>query len=65
VDYVISGVEEGEEGDANGDGDVNAADVVSVIEAMGKDYDTNKAADVNGDGVINVADVVYIINRIL
>ena len=53
------------EGDANGDGDVNAADVVFVIEAMGKDYDTNKAADVNGDGVINVADVVYIINRIL
>ena len=53
------------EGDANGDGDVDAADVVSVIEAMGKDYDTNKAADVNGDGVINVADVVYIINRIL
>lgn len=53
------------DGDANGDGDVNAADVVFVIEAMGKDYDTNKAADVNGDGVINVADVVYIINRIL
>ena len=53
------------EGDANGDGDVNAADVVFVIEAMGKDYDTNKAADVNGDGIINVADVIYIINRIL
>jgi len=53
------------EGDANGDGVVNAADVVFVIEAMGKAYDLNKAADVNGDGKIDVADVVYIVIRIV
>ncbi|MBR4729021.1 MAG: C10 family peptidase [Prevotella sp.] len=51
-------------GDANGDGEVNVTDVVFVIEAIGKDYETHKAADVNSDGAINVADVIYIIKRI-
>lgn len=52
------------EGDVNGDGDVNVADVDSVIEAIGEDYETNKAADINGDGDINVADVDFVIERI-
>lgn len=53
------------DGDANGDGDVDVADVDYVIEAIGEDFDTYKAADANGDGEINVADVDYIIERIV
>ena len=53
------------EGDANGDGEVNVADVDVVIEAIGEDYETNKAADTNEDGDINVADVDFIIERIV
>ena len=51
-------------GDTNGDGEVNVADVDVVIEAIGEDYETNKAADANSDGEINVADVDFIIERI-
>lgn len=54
------------DGDANGDGEVNVADVDYVIERIGEALDeTNKAADVNDDGEINVADVDYIIERII
>lgn len=52
------------EGDANGDGEIDVADIDFVIESIGADVATNKAADVNGDGEINVADVDYIIERI-
>lgn len=53
-------------GDANGDGEVNVADVDYVIERIGEALDaTNKTADVNDDGEINVADVDYIIERIV
>ena len=53
-------------GDANGDGEVNVADVDYIIERIGDVLDeTNKAADVNGDGEINVADVDFIIERIV
>ena len=54
-----------QEGDANGDGEVNVADVDYVIESIGEDVEMHKAADVNGDGEINVADVDYIIERII
>ena len=53
------------EGDANGDGEVNVTDVDVVIEAIGEDYEANKAADTNEDGDINVADVDFIIERIV
>ena len=53
------------DGDANGDGEVNVADVDYVIESIGEDVETHKAADVNGDGEINVADVDFIIERIM
>lgn len=52
-------------GDANGDGEVNVADIDFVIESIGADVETNKAADVNGDGEINVADVDFIIEQII
>jgi hypothetical protein len=55
-------------GDANGDGAVNAADIVEVVNyIMGSPsaiFD-NKAADVNGDGVVNAADIVEIVNIIM
>ena len=52
-----------EKGDANGDGKVDAADIVDIVNyMMGKPTSTGKfnenAADVNGDGIINVADIV-------
>ena len=52
-------------GDVNGDGAVNAFDVVEVVNIiMGKPSDAidEKAADTNGDGKVNVADVVEIVN---
>ena len=52
----------GLEGDTNGDGEVNVADIDIVIEAIGEEY--NKAADANGDGEVNVADADFIIERI-
>ena len=55
-------------GDVNGDGLVNAADVVEVANAiMGKPSDCIQAekADVNGDGVVNTADIVKITSLIL
>ena len=53
------------EGDANGDGEVNVADVDYVIESIGEDVETHKSADVNDDGEINVADVDFVIERIV
>ena len=64
ISYEVE-ITAGMEGDANGDGEVNVADVDYVIERIGEALnDSNKAADVNGDGDVNVADVDYIIERI-
>ena len=53
-------------GDANGDGEIDVADIDIVIEHIDeKKTDANKAADVNGDGVIDVADIDFIIERIV
>ena len=55
-------------GDANGDGTVDAADVVAIVDnILGKtSADFNgTAADVNGDGTINAADAIGIVNIIL
>lgn len=52
-------------GDANGNGEINAGDVVYLIMYFFKDGPpppTLKNGDVNGDGVINIADMVYLIN---
>ena len=55
-------------GDANGDGVVDVADVVAIVNYIlnkpGENFN-EKAADVNGDGVIDVADVVAVVNIIL
>ena len=57
-------------GDANGDGEVNAQDIVDIINhMMGKPTSTGmfdeEAADVNDDGTINTADIVWIANAIM
>ena len=61
TDYVLEGGES-IQGDANGDGVVDVADVDFVIEAIGGEY--AQAADVNGDGAVDVADVDFIIEQI-
>lgn len=55
-------------GDANGDGTVNAADIVEVVNyIMGSPSNTFKAdgADVNNDGIVNAADIVGIVTIIM
>ena len=64
-DITVDGGSGNADGDANGDGEINVADVDFVIESIGEDVETHKSADVNGDGEINVADVDYIIERIM
>jgi hypothetical protein len=52
-------------GDANGDGVINSADVVYLINYLfkgGPPPEPLEAGDVNCDGIINSADVVYLIN---
>jgi hypothetical protein len=54
-----------EDGDANGDGLINSADVVYLINYLFKGGPAPvplEAGDCNGDGIINSADVVYLIN---
>lgn len=56
-------------GDANGDGTVDAMDIVDIMNyMMGKPTSTEfkfEAADVNGDNVVNAADIVIIVNTIM
>ena len=55
-------------GDVNGDGEVNIADVNTLIDIIlggSADEGTMKRADVNGDSEINIADVNTVIDMIL
>ena len=55
-------------GDANGDGTVNAADIVEIVNyIMGAASAAfNEAnADANGDGTVNAADIVAVVNMIM
>ncbi|MFQ6002581.1 MAG: dockerin type I repeat-containing protein [Candidatus Zixiibacteriota bacterium] len=52
-------------GDANGDGQINASDVVFLINYLfigGPPPQPLSAGDINGDCLVNSADVVYLIN---
>jgi hypothetical protein len=51
-------------GDANGDGVVNVADVIFLINFIfrnGPAPDPMESGDANGDGTVNIADAVYLI----
>jgi outer membrane protein assembly factor BamB len=52
-------------GDANGDGEINLADAVYIVNYLfigGPPPDPMEAGDANCDGEVNLADAVYIIN---
>lgn len=55
-------------GDANGDGTINAEDIVEVVNYL-RGYMSGKfmevLADANGDGIVNTADIVQIVNIIM
>ena len=55
-------------GDANGDGEVNVADIVEIVnDILGKPSEkfVRAAANMNGDDEINVTDIVMVVNIIL
>ena len=52
--------EGGKKGDVNGDGEVDVADISSIITVMAAGQ-YNKAADVNEDGEVDVADISSVI----
>ncbi len=60
--YNVTYPEEPEpiQGDVNGDGTVDVADIANIINVMATSGN-NKAADVNGDGTVDVADIAAII----
>jgi len=64
-DLLVYGEKSCPSGDTNGDGTINSADVVYLINYLfknGPEPDPLCAGDVNCDEVINSADVVYLIN---
>ena len=56
---------QGVPGDANGDGNVDIADVNAAINMMLGKADVNLICDMNGDGAIDIADINAIINAML
>lgn len=53
------------EGDVNGDGTVDVADIATIIDIMagvGADPVSVRTADVNGDGTVDVADIASVIS---
>ena len=52
----------GKQGDVNGDGIADVADIAAVIDVMAKGKNDNKKADVNGDGTVDVADIASVID---
>jgi uncharacterized delta-60 repeat protein len=64
-DYVTVKYSQGLRGDANGDGQIDIADVVYLINYLfidGPAPDPLSVGNANCDDVVNIADVVYLIN---
>ncbi len=56
-----------QKGDVNGDGVLNLADIIVILQEMSRIYSqegTNKAADIDGDGRIGMAEAVYLLQLI-
>ena len=63
--YVLNGVTYPlEQGDVNGDGEINVIDITALIDIIMNDG-TDPSADVNGDGEINVMDITALIDIIM
>ena len=63
INRIIRYIDGSIPGDVNGDGEVNGADIVAVINYVLNDSKTE--GDVNGDGEVNGADIVAVINYVL
>ncbi len=57
----VQPVQEGKQGDVNGDGAVDVADISAIISCMAGDNTYAATADVNGDGAVDVADISAVI----
>jgi len=63
--FIVTGLRRSRLGELNGDGYINGADVVFLINYLyksGTAPDPLELADVNCDGVVNAGDVVFLIN---
>ena len=56
-----NGITVGSNGDVNGDGKVDIADAVTVLNIMAEGLHPANA-DVNGDGKVDIADFVSVLN---
>jgi hypothetical protein len=66
--FLANGEVDRIDGDVNGDGTVDATDIVEVVNyIMGSPTDKSNEVepDVNGDGAVNAADIVKIVNIIM
>jgi hypothetical protein len=64
----VTGAAPIKKGDVNGDGDVDIADAVCIVNhIVGKPNSVfvEAAADVNNDGDIDIADAVHIVNYVV
>ena len=61
----ITGINDAEQGDVDGDGQVTIADVTALIDLLlSGTGDSNPAADVDGDGVVTISDVARLIDKL-
>ena len=56
-----NGIGTGASGDLNGDGVVDIADAVSVLDVMAS-AEPDMKADLNGDGTVDIADLVVVLD---
>ena len=62
----ITGINEAEQGDVDGDGRVTIADVTELVDLLlNGTGDSNPVADVDGDGRVTIADVTELIDILL
>ena len=52
------------QGDVNGDGKIDLADVTAVTDIINGSEAYTKAADANGDGRVDIGDIITILNTI-
>ena len=66
--FAVQKIVATEIGDANGDGVVNVADIIAVVNAANgqesEEFDRS-AADMNGDGAITAEDIKLIVNKMI